>query len=267
MGEFLVTGSEIKKFAKIMRKRPISFAFNPGSGNDSAYFALHRAKPAKTVGKDAKDEGEGNKYAFGTAKVEGKVLLLTCDREVPSLAKKLKKYLKSQKVMLNVEVYDASGNLLESDIEDLPDDPEMDGDEDETSAIEPMDPIKKRVFLIERWKKIPGELNVQLSALNKNVAAQVPDEDSDDFCAHVQQWMDNLVAELQSSLDDAIDRSINAGDHSYAAVSHEINGNLRPRVASDELVVLFKKGVLLQGNAFEDAFSKAFDEIEAALAA
>ncbi len=269
MGDFQVSGPELKKFVKIMRKRPVSFAYNPGSDNDTAYLALHRTKPPKTLGKEAKEEGEGNKHAFGTASVDGRVLVLTLDRELPAIAKKLKKYLKSQKVGLNVQVFDASGKMLESDIEELPDDPDLFGDdeEDDDGPVEAMDPIKKRVFLIERWKKIPGELNVQLGALNKRISDNVPDEDPDDFCAGVDEWMSALVTELQESLNDAIDTSINAGDHNYGAVTDAINNKLRPRVANDQLVTHFKKGDLLPGNAFEDAFSNAFDEIQKALSA
>lgn len=267
MGEFQVSGSELKKLVNVMRKQPISFAFNPAKKIDDDYFGLHRTKPAKTIGREAKDEGEGDKYAFGTAKVEGKILSLTCERVIPSLAKKLKRYLKSQKVMLNVEVLDASGNVLESDIEDLPDDAEMEEEAESVEEASPKGKVAKRVFLIERWKKIPGELNVQLGVLNREIASKVPQEDPDDFCKGVEEWFAKLVEELQSDLNDAIDTSINAGDDTYSAVSDVIRKGLRPRIANDQVVALFKKGSLLQGNAFEDAFTKAFDEIEAALTA
>lgn len=267
MGEFQASGSELKKFVNVMRKQPISFAFNAAQKVDEDYLGLHRTKPPKTLGKEAKEEGEGDKYAFGTAKVEGKILSLTCERVIPSLAKKLKRYLKSQKVMLNVQVLDASGNVLESDIEDLPDDLELDDDAASDEEARPKGKVAKRVFLIERWKKIPGELNVQLGVLNRAIATKVPQEDPDDFCKGVEEWFAKLVEDLQSDLNDAIDTSINAGDDSYSAVSDVIRKGLRPRIANDQVVALFKKGNLLQGNAFEDAFTKAFDEIEAALTA
>lgn len=267
MGEFQVSGPELKKLVNVMRKQPISFAFNPAKKVEDDYLGLHRTKPPKTLGREAKDEGEGEKCAFGTAQVEGKILSLTCERIIPALAKKLKRYLKSQKVNLNVQVFDESGNLLETDIEDLPDDPEMDDDVESAGEAIPKGKVAKRVFLIERWKKIPGELNVQLGVLNREVAAKVPQEDPDDFCKGVEEWFAKLVEDLQSDLNDAIDTSINAGDDSYSAVSDVIRNGLRPRIANDQVVALFKKGSLLQGNAFEDAFTKAFDEIEAALTA
>ena len=121
---------------KKARKQPIAFAFSPGKSEEDSYLGMDHRKPAKMLGKDAKEQGEGNKHAFGTAVLDGKLLILTCEREMPSLAKRLKKYLGTQKVKVNVQVLDASGNLLEEDVEDLPDDPELDADEadDETTA-------------------------------------------------------------------------------------------------------------------------------------
>jgi len=134
MSEFGVAGGELKKMIKVAKKGPIPFGFNPGKNEEEAYLGMHRTKAPAMLGKDAKESGEGGKFSFGTAKVEGKVLQLTCQRELPGMAKRLKKYLKSQKVMLNVEILNADGELLESDIEeDLPDDPDL-MDDDEQGA-------------------------------------------------------------------------------------------------------------------------------------
>ncbi len=135
MGDFRVEGGELKKIIKAAKKGPVAFGFNPGKSEEEAYLAMHRKKAATIVGKDAKEGGEGGKFAFGTATVSGKVITLTCLRELPGLAKRLKKHLKSQKVMLNVAVLDAEGNQIESDIEDdLPDDPDLEGDDDGDDA-------------------------------------------------------------------------------------------------------------------------------------
>lgn len=135
MGDFAVEGSELKKMIKTAKKQPVAFGFNPGKSEEDAYCGMHRNKPATQLGKDAKDAAEGGKYAFGTATVTGKTINLTCLRELPGLAKRFKKYLKTQKVMLNVVILDADGNVLESDIEDdLPDDPELEGDAAESES-------------------------------------------------------------------------------------------------------------------------------------
>lgn len=282
MGEYRVSGPEIKKQVKLMRKQPLAFAYNPGNGSDD-YLCLHRTKGPSVLGREAKDEGPGNKHAFGMASVEGKILSLTCEREVPGLAKKLKKYLKSQNVNLNIRVLDADGNLLEDDIEDLPDEPDDDDDDDAAApagdagtreeeraaepaaAAAPMGLVAKRAFLIERWKKIPGELTAELGVLNREIAAKVPDEDPDDLCEGVREWLAEMVADMQSQLDDAIDEAINAGDHSYAAVSRTINDSLRPRIAGDKVLMILTKGKLMPGKGFEATFEKALSEIESAL--
>lgn len=135
MTSFAVEGSDLKAMIKIARKRPVSFAFNPGKSDAEHYLGMHRKKAAALLGKDAKNEGPGMKVAFGAAEVDGKCLNLTCERVLPALAKRIKKYLKSQKVLLNVQVMDENGTLLESDIEEgIPDDPSLQDDEPDAAA-------------------------------------------------------------------------------------------------------------------------------------
>ncbi|TDK53027.1 hypothetical protein [Antarcticimicrobium luteum] len=128
MADQRVEGEELKKLVKLGKKKRLSFAFCPGKKNDHTIL-IDRRKPPEVIAKIAKKEGDGSKVAFGTFEVKSKTMELTCDRVVPALAKVLKKYLKSQKVQVNILVMDASGNVLESDIEDLPDDPAWDADE------------------------------------------------------------------------------------------------------------------------------------------
>ena len=134
MSEYAVEGPELKKLLKIARKEPLPFAFNPGKSDDEHYFAMHRRRPAKALGKAAKDEGVGRKSAFGTCTIEGKVMKLRCEIAVPSMARALKKFLKANKVTLNVEILDADGNVLEQDIEDLPDGDAFDDDDTDTQT-------------------------------------------------------------------------------------------------------------------------------------
>ncbi len=131
MADYGVEGGALKKLVKAAKSAPVAFGFNPGKGEEDAYLGMHRNKSPEVLGKDAKDSAEGGKFAFGTATLLGKEIQLRCDRVLPGLAKRLKKYLKTQKVMLNVVIMDADGNVLESDIEDnLPEDPDLAGDDD-----------------------------------------------------------------------------------------------------------------------------------------
>ncbi|QYK41121.1 MAG: hypothetical protein KF887_17335 [Paracoccaceae bacterium] len=122
MSELAVSGDELKRLLKVAAKSPLPFAYCPGADVDGDLFALHRTKSAEVLAKSLRASGDGNKVAFGTAEVEGKLVSLRCDRLLPSLAKKLKKFLRANQVNRNVRILDAEGNVVEEDIENLPDD-------------------------------------------------------------------------------------------------------------------------------------------------
>jgi hypothetical protein len=132
--EYVVTGEELKKLVRLGRKRPMPFAFCPSNGDDESLFATHRKKPAKKIGKATRADSGQMKVAWGTFVIVDRVMVLTCERELPSIAKKLKKHMRAERLPLNIRVLDGSGREIESDIEDLSgeDDPFADlGDEDE----------------------------------------------------------------------------------------------------------------------------------------
>lgn len=124
MSDFSVEGAELKKLLKFSRAAPISFAYCPGSKVETDLFGLHRKKPAAVMAKSLRASGDGPKVAFGTLQMEGKVISLQCEKAMPALAKKVKKFLKLNKVSKNVRILDMDGNVTEEDIEDLPDDPD-----------------------------------------------------------------------------------------------------------------------------------------------
>lgn len=142
MADYESTGNALKKLIKMGRKQPMPFAFCPGSGDD-AIFATHLKKSPEIISKAARKDSSQNKVAFGTFTLEGKVITLVMEKELPAVAKKLKKHLRGEGLNLNIKVLDASGNELESDIEDLPDDADDAEDDDaaeqapETQADEP----------------------------------------------------------------------------------------------------------------------------------
>lgn len=102
----------IKKFVKLGRNRSLTFAFCPAAGEDEPLFTLHRRKKPDMLGKVARKESEGTKVAFGTMTIDGKCMVLTCERVIPGMAKKLKKMLREQKVPLDVRLLDAEGKEL-----------------------------------------------------------------------------------------------------------------------------------------------------------
>ncbi len=136
MPNVAIEKDEVKKLLKVAKKRPLSFAVAPGKTDDDFLFALHRKHQAAMLGKSLKKESTGNKVAFGLCAVDGTLVTLTCEQELPNLAKRLKKWLKKQGVSYNVRILDADGNVIEDDIEDLPDAPDDDEDPDDDDLFE-----------------------------------------------------------------------------------------------------------------------------------
>ncbi len=122
-------GEELKKLLKLGRKRPLPFGFCIGPGDEDHVLIIHRKRKPETLGKAARTEGLGTKIAFGTLTVSGRLITLTCKREAPALAKKMKRFMIRQKLKMNVLVLDAAGRELESDIEELEEDPDWDRDD------------------------------------------------------------------------------------------------------------------------------------------
>ncbi|MDK3074821.1 hypothetical protein QO034_17170 [Sedimentitalea sp. JM2-8] len=134
MADLKVEGAELKQLVKLGKKRSLSFGFCPGPKADHTLL-IDRRKSPEMLGKLARQEGSSPKVAFGTFEVKGRTMEMTCGRTVPQMAKVLKKYLKTQKITINVVVLDAEGNTVDSDVEDLAPDPSMEDDAD-TAAIQ-----------------------------------------------------------------------------------------------------------------------------------
>lgn len=137
MADYEATGGDLQKLVLLGKKRPMPFAFCPSSGGDSeSLFATHRKKPPEIIAKAARKAAGQTKVCFGTFTVEAKLMTLVLIKELPSIAKKLKKHLRQERLSLNVRVVDVMGNELEADIEDLPEDTTLDGEADEDASTE-----------------------------------------------------------------------------------------------------------------------------------
>ena len=196
MADFKVEGPEIKKLLAVAKTKPIPFAFNPGADVKDHYLGMDRKKPATVLGKAALADGPSKKFAFGTATLEGKLLTLTCERTVPSMARKLKQYLKLNKVQVNIQILDLDGEPIEADItDDVPDDPEMEqavadpapndeeddaGNEEITAADLGLDEadLKRRLTeLRDRIMETPDPIRKKLGAHFKTVAKAMQDKE------------------------------------------------------------------------------------------
>jgi hypothetical protein len=109
MGELQLEGDELKKLVKLSRKKALPFAFSPDKGETPPMFCIHRRKKPEALGKALRKESGQNKIGFGTLALEGKTLNMTCARVVAGMSKKLKKFLRSQKLPLNVVLLDLNG--------------------------------------------------------------------------------------------------------------------------------------------------------------
>lgn len=155
MPEDALIGDELKKMVKVANSRSLAFAFNPPKGEEEPYFAMHRTKSPEVLGRTAKAEGAGTKVAFGTCIVVDRVMSMTCFSELPGLAKRVKRFLKSQNVQVNVRILGPDGTLLEEDIEDLPPDPDAEGpqasiDPETDDPAEAGSASQERAALIDR---------------------------------------------------------------------------------------------------------------------
>lgn len=162
--EFPVSPEQLKKLIKASRRIPVAFGYNPGTtDDDDEYLAAHLRKPPEVLGRIALHDGAGTKSAFGLFQIVGNELRLTCDRTIGQLAKRFKRYLRSHKIALNVVVLDAEGNVLESDVEELDEAFEADGDDvDPDDAPEAPEPEAQaeapagpdRAELVQRLRRL-----------------------------------------------------------------------------------------------------------------
>ena len=97
----------------------LNYALAHGQKEDQMLFLADRKKPPQKLLLDVKDEGETNKFAFGTMKVLKDELQLTCIKKpATGTAKRVRKYLKAIKISgapSIVVIVDGEGNSLESD--------------------------------------------------------------------------------------------------------------------------------------------------------
>lgn len=120
MSEFEATGEELEKLVKLGRNRPMPFAFCPPKGEDDPVFATHRTKKPEVIAKSARKSSGQTQVAFGYFTVEEKVMVLVLHKELPLIAKRLKKHLRRERLSLDIRVLDIDGNELEAELEEQP---------------------------------------------------------------------------------------------------------------------------------------------------
>jgi hypothetical protein len=167
--EFPLKDDALRKIVKKARATPVPFGFNPGtSDDDDEYLAAHLRKTPEVLGKRALNEGAGTKSAFGTFRVERTQAILTCFRTIPLLAKRMKRYLKQSRIVLNVVVTDPDGNVIDTDVETLT---EWFDEPDEAEAAPDPAPEPDAADDAPDPAADPAELAARLAALRPVLAA------------------------------------------------------------------------------------------------
>lgn len=223
MAEAKVEGDALKKLVKLGKKKRLSFAFCPGPKNDHLMVVDRRKKP-EVIAKLAKKEGAGVKVAFGTFVTNQKTVEMTCERVVPAMAKTLKKYLKSQKIMVNVLIMDENGNVLESDIEELPEDPEFDADtpdDDELEAADQDDQGDAAEDAQEQIEEVAEDAKGDAAALAARLKAIQPvlATAAGDAAAKLKKAMALAVSQIKAAELEVADRTITALEAAAARLS------------------------------------------------
>jgi len=112
MADLRLEPEELKKLIKIAKGRSLSFAYAPASEEEQDLFAIHRKKAPDRLAKTARKETGGTKVAYGTFSVVGKLLSLTCQKPLPALDKRLRRYLRARKLSMEIALLDADGQPL-----------------------------------------------------------------------------------------------------------------------------------------------------------
>ncbi|MDU9005940.1 hypothetical protein [Sedimentitalea todarodis] len=230
MADLKLEGAELKKMVKLGKKKALSFAFCPGSKNEHT-FLIDRRKGPEMLGKLARKEGTGKKVAFGTFEVKGRVMEMTCGRTVPQMAKTVKKYLKTQKTLVNVVILDADGNTLESDVEDLPADPTMEDTQADPAAAateeEPAATSEDQAGDSAPAEDAPADteeapvdaaaLAARLKALQPAIAAA-----GGDVADKLKKVMTGAVAQIKSSAFEQADKTVTALENAVAKLGQDV---------------------------------------------
>jgi hypothetical protein len=130
----------------------------------------------------------------------------------------------------------------------------------------PRGTVAKRVFLLERWKKIPVDLRVELGTLLKAIRVDYPQVDLATLGKGIDGKLRALIDASQARLADAIDDDIKSGDAKYGKTAAAIR-SVRGDLAAHPMVVALRDNAFTAGSAFETAFGSALDEVQSTLTA
>ncbi|MEM6371925.1 MAG: hypothetical protein AAF727_03985 [Pseudomonadota bacterium] len=102
--DLFLTGAALKKALAKASDGPVSFAYAFGKSIDEDLFTIDRKKAPGPLGKELSAAASGSKFATGKAQLENKVLTLSVEKDQPGLAKRMVKFLRTEKIMFDVQI-------------------------------------------------------------------------------------------------------------------------------------------------------------------
>ena len=171
MSDYETTGSDIVKLVRKSARSTVHFAFSPGFDAKDSWLALNKRKTASHLYKFARREGPSKKVASGKMKLDGREVVLTCQTEIPALARKFKYFLHENGMSFKVRVLDKNGELIDTDLEkaideddegvvdadqvSAADDTEDDTDLDDTGGADAADPADDETAkLMQQYERL-----------------------------------------------------------------------------------------------------------------
>ncbi|MEW9921823.1 DUF4781 domain-containing protein [Marimonas sp. MJW-29] len=142
-------GDELRGMLMQGKRRTLSFGYCPTADEAEHVIVIDRKKKPTALGKAAKRLAEGGKVAFGTFTVEGRVIKMICERQLPTIARKLKKYLKTQSIRMDIVILDPDGNEIESDLDEA----DATAGQDEGNLEAAIENVREKLYGI----RIPAE--------------------------------------------------------------------------------------------------------------
>lgn len=130
----------------------------------------------------------------------------------------------------------------------------------------PKDIVKKRAFMVDRWKKIPSELNVSLKALVGAIPNEVPWEDPAMVQKVIGGKLVSMIKDMQTAIQTGFDADVQSGDGKYSSTRSAIS-KLKESILADELLLALRNNMIVDGNGFVSAFEDALNEIDTTLGA
>jgi hypothetical protein len=203
----------------------------------------------------------GGKVVLGECIFEKGVHTFVLAKVPGGLAKKLTVALLSETgTRYRVRVRSIDGSVdLDSETDVDPDTAPEGQPETDTDVSKGL--VAKRKFLIERWQKIPPQVNANLKALKDAIAREMPEENADELIGLSQAYLDEFYGEMKEAIDD----DINSGDAKYQSAIATIK-SFRDEIASEPLIQHLKANPLGANIDVESILLGALAEVEQTLA-